>query len=529
MKNLKKAKNIKYDKHICVNDLYQKRTSTNGNWELTEFIDNSRTRKKFNDHLSFQREHVWDKKMQIGLIDSLMRGRHVNAIILSRKYYENIEELRIIDGKQRFTTIRNFINGNLKIPFKIGDSIKELSYVDLIEEKRMPMCHVDINDILSHINTSVRMNVCIYDDLDTDKKEYDEFLRQNTAKNFNSNEKTFCYRPKTKHIFSKIWKYYVPDYFRKKVVKDDPSKESINNTSRYSGIRWFSYIFHYYCNLDLNFNISYDTTDVVKNDSIFLDKLESIFDLCKYIDIENERMDEKRDKDYIDIILNDILIKDHKLIDIVKLIKNDLVILEKILKNFKKPLKQRTMDYIIYLRWLKENQQETDSTITNDLLFWSELFSKFEDDKKIKNNEINATIRGKYMKQRFDLLNEYYINLSKEKNRDLGLKDKVFPQEVIDFLKICIIKYNWKCPYYSNENNFEINHYPPKSKSSLCYPIAISKKANDELKNYTIERKTTDFSIMIEYAKKCYEDIKNEIPESIKNYFDLSILDKKDQ
>ncbi|TFK19225.1 hypothetical protein FA15DRAFT_601950 [Coprinopsis marcescibilis] len=60
----------------------------------------------------YQRDVVWPDSKQISLIDSIYRNFYVPPVIFATKTHEDGSETKIcIDGKQRLTSIRRFMDG----------------------------------------------------------------------------------------------------------------------------------------------------------------------------------------------------------------------------------------------------------------------------------------------------------------------------------------------------------------------------------------------------------------------------------
>ncbi|TEB24117.1 hypothetical protein FA13DRAFT_1669587, partial [Coprinellus micaceus] len=77
----------------------------------------------------YQRDVVWQDTKQIGLIDSIFRNFYVPPIIFAAKMWEDGTETKIcIDGKQRLTSIRRFMEGH--IPHKDPTTSEKWWYID---------------------------------------------------------------------------------------------------------------------------------------------------------------------------------------------------------------------------------------------------------------------------------------------------------------------------------------------------------------------------------------------------------------
>lgn len=82
---------------------------------LKQKIERKFPQGRLNLEISLQRDFVWDEQDQIDLIDTIITGRYVPPILINNS---SIGELEVLDGKQRLTTIMNFINGNFSIMIK---------------------------------------------------------------------------------------------------------------------------------------------------------------------------------------------------------------------------------------------------------------------------------------------------------------------------------------------------------------------------------------------------------------------------
>ncbi|TFK54269.1 hypothetical protein OE88DRAFT_1654853 [Heliocybe sulcata] len=76
--------------------------------ELFDMMDNN----TLDLNPSYQRDEVWVKDKQIGLVDSIMRNFYIPPLLLAVKKDEVKGEKRnVVDGKQRLTTLRSFMKG----------------------------------------------------------------------------------------------------------------------------------------------------------------------------------------------------------------------------------------------------------------------------------------------------------------------------------------------------------------------------------------------------------------------------------
>ena len=101
----------------------------NGNWEsnfglvyLIQFIDEEIEKHGLNLEPDFQRNHVWTKEQQIAYLEYFLRGGKSGLVVYlnnpSWNYSvkpEAYNEYVCVDGLQRLTAIRNFINNEIKV------------------------------------------------------------------------------------------------------------------------------------------------------------------------------------------------------------------------------------------------------------------------------------------------------------------------------------------------------------------------------------------------------------------------------
>ena len=105
-----------------------------GSWEcnysfqsLVKTIENWSTTTEDSDTLlemnpDFQRGHVWTEQQQIAFVESVLKGGAKNARVIYlnnpnwMKYYDNpYKDFVCVDGLQRYTAIKRFINNEIKV------------------------------------------------------------------------------------------------------------------------------------------------------------------------------------------------------------------------------------------------------------------------------------------------------------------------------------------------------------------------------------------------------------------------------
>jgi hypothetical protein len=63
----------------------------------------------------YQRGHVWTPEQRVALVKTILQGLPFGAIFLNRRD-EWDQPIRVVDGKQRIVTIREFLAGGFSIP-----------------------------------------------------------------------------------------------------------------------------------------------------------------------------------------------------------------------------------------------------------------------------------------------------------------------------------------------------------------------------------------------------------------------------
>lgn len=129
---------------------------------ISEFYENDRAG-KYDYNTVYQRDKVWSEETRSFLIDSIMKNYPIPPIFLRMKIDPDtgITKYEVIDGKQRLTTIRDFIDGKVLLPDDFGDDkignseLNGASFEDLNEyEKykrqfwhyRIPIIFIETDD-----------------------------------------------------------------------------------------------------------------------------------------------------------------------------------------------------------------------------------------------------------------------------------------------------------------------------------------------------------------------------------------------
>jgi hypothetical protein len=114
-------------------------------WTIAEILSTIQTG-RIDLNPPYQRAPVWTSKRQAGLIDSIIQGYPIPSLMLVEKYRDNKKVFVCLDGKQRCTAIKAFVDG--KVQVRLGD--KMLKYCDFSMEdqivfrnKALPIAKLD--------------------------------------------------------------------------------------------------------------------------------------------------------------------------------------------------------------------------------------------------------------------------------------------------------------------------------------------------------------------------------------------------
>lgn len=88
------------------------------------------------DHLllspPYQRGLVWGRKRKVNLIRSLILGVPIPSIVVNDRFAAGWgEEIAVIDGKQRMTTLLEWLEGKLAVPGEWFDMFGEVRFHEL--------------------------------------------------------------------------------------------------------------------------------------------------------------------------------------------------------------------------------------------------------------------------------------------------------------------------------------------------------------------------------------------------------------
>ncbi|KAH8923668.1 hypothetical protein BT69DRAFT_1319369 [Atractiella rhizophila] len=132
----------------------------------------------------YQRDVVWGIGQQIGLINSIAINAHIPPILLASYVKDNQEYYRCVDGKQRLTSIKHFMQGKIALETR-KDRYKW--YYEIDPNKRTKIKR-ELPENAKRVMRSKEIHVVIYSEL-SDDQERDLFQRIQNGKTLTAAEK----------------------------------------------------------------------------------------------------------------------------------------------------------------------------------------------------------------------------------------------------------------------------------------------------------------------------------------------------
>lgn len=141
---------------------------------ISEFYENDKAG-KYEYSTVYQREKVWSEDKKSFLIDSILKNYPIPPVFFRMKIDPDtgITKYDVIDGKQRLTTIRDFVEGKINLPEDFGDdsignpelngaSFEDLDKLDKYKKQfwryRIPIIFIETEDNALIKNVFDRLN-----------------------------------------------------------------------------------------------------------------------------------------------------------------------------------------------------------------------------------------------------------------------------------------------------------------------------------------------------------------------------------
>ena len=141
---------------------------------ISEFYENDKAG-KYEYSTVYQREKVWSEDKKSFLIDSILKNYPIPPVFFRMKIDPDtgITKYDVIDGKQRLTTIRDFVDGKINLPEDFGDdsignpelngaSFDDLDKLDKYKKQfwryRIPIIFIETEDNALIKNVFDRLN-----------------------------------------------------------------------------------------------------------------------------------------------------------------------------------------------------------------------------------------------------------------------------------------------------------------------------------------------------------------------------------
>lgn len=199
----------------------------------------------------YQREFIWNEPAQIRLMCSIFNDVPIGPIHVVNQ--NNNIKMVVLDGKQRITTIKRFLDGDIKIPyidrngkFEIpfdgipSKTCKYMTYPELIHnaENNNLTNKNSYTNLLSRLNKYNRIFLCEYENLSI-QDQILIFNQINFLEKLCSEEKIYCSNYKTRILYKAI-----ATEIDVKRITQFFSRKKIREHKRFSHIRFVHNICH---------------------------------------------------------------------------------------------------------------------------------------------------------------------------------------------------------------------------------------------------------------------------------------------
>ena len=172
---------------------------------IDSIFSNPRMEKRINYKPYYQRNYVWDKEKATYFIESILIGTEIPPLV----FFKN-KKIEIIDGRQRYETIKNFIDKKLTLTKKGLHSLIQFSkfhFASLDEETKNTFLNTQIRILEFSVVNEPKLN---------DRKE--DLIKKEIFRRYNSGI-TPLKKPEIERAL------YISDdltsYFKKEIIKDN--------------------------------------------------------------------------------------------------------------------------------------------------------------------------------------------------------------------------------------------------------------------------------------------------------------------
>ncbi len=172
---------------------------------IDSLFANERLSSKIDYKPYFQRKYVWDKDKATYFIESILLGTEIPPLV----FFNNFKKIEIIDGRQRYETIKNFIDKKFSLTNQGLMMLKHLSKKDFDD------IDVDLQNMFWDTKLRILEFSVVNEPILTDKKE--DLIKKEIFRRYNSG-----ITPLKKAEIEKA--IYIDDdlstYFKKKIKSD---------------------------------------------------------------------------------------------------------------------------------------------------------------------------------------------------------------------------------------------------------------------------------------------------------------------
>ena len=173
---------------------------------IETMFNNQRRLNKTNFAPPYQRNYVWDNEKATFFLESIILGTEIPPLI----FFKTDEKIEVIDGRQRYETIYNFVKSNSKQKL----SPNGLWVFGDLKNKKFD----DLNSEIKDVFWDTKLRIIEFSFInEPDNLEYEEIVKREVFKRYNSGITPL----KTKEIDkAKYLENNLNSYFKEKLKED---------------------------------------------------------------------------------------------------------------------------------------------------------------------------------------------------------------------------------------------------------------------------------------------------------------------